>query len=226
MLARLLVASLTLLLAQGPTTALTGLLSQSEPLTRADLDALREAAAGLLENKTFFTYGGFGGGTMTVGAGPRMKAAYYGDRATEWTGLPARSCDGERLEGELVVEWESTRAGWGAAPRASTEPRIFDDMFKLWDLPASSIQDAGFQEFDGLEVRGLRYPYDPPTGSQFDASWQTLWFEPRTGLPVRYEIEVEAPEQIDYGYFLAHALGWQGGPDAAMPRPDCVPTTR
>jgi hypothetical protein len=95
-------------------------------------------------------------------------------------------------------------------------------MFDLWRLPTTSVNDAGLRQIDGIDARGLRYPYVPPAGAQFEASSQSLWFDLRTGLPLRHEIEIKSPEPIDYGYFLVHLPGWQAGPDAAAPRPDCI----
>lgn len=223
---RLLVGLVALLLGWASQVSPADLLARAEPLSREQMAALARVTGELLVGKSFITYGGFGGGTVTIGAGPRVRTVYYGNRLIEWTGAPARTCAGAEMNGGLVVEWEMDRSGWHATARASTEPRILDGMFQFWVLPATSIRDAGLREFEGLVLRGFRYPYEPPTGTRFEASWQSLWFDPRTGLPVRYEIEIEAPDEMNYGYFLAYAPGWQAGPDPTQRRPDCIPSDR
>lgn len=199
------------------------LLDGPGPLTPGEVDAVLEAASKVIVGKSFMSYGGFGGGTFTVGEGPRVRSAYYGDRATEWTGTAARRCDGTPMDGELSLEWAMDRSGWTATATADNQPRLLDAMFELWSVEIELVEDAGFREVDGIRLRGLRYPFQPHQGAQFEASSQSIWFDPRTRLPVRYEIEIRSPEPMDYGYFLAYAPGWAGGPDPTAERPDCIP---
>lgn len=214
-----LVATISL---QAPGPTATAVLAQQAELSPDEIARLLGEVSRELVGKSFFTYGGFGGGALTVGAGPRVRMIRQGDRVEEWLGVPARRCDGERLDGELMVEWRSERSGWRATARATSTPRVLDGMFELWQLEPELIGDAGFREIDGIKVRGLRYPYEPAPGMQFEASWQSVWFDVRTALPVRYEIAIEAPEAMDYGYFFAHAPGYEIRPDTGLARPDCV----
>ncbi len=220
----ILAATVALALPQASAPSVMDLLQTPGELTRADLEAIRSLTADLIVGQSFMSYGGFGGGMVTVGPGPRVRSILYGDRATEWPGLGARRCDGTELDGELILRWERAGSMWQVTAFGSTEPRVMDGMFDLWNIDAGRIEDAGFRDVDGVEARGLRYPYAVPQRADFEAQWQTIWFDTRTGLPLHYAIAIEGPEAMDYGYFLAWAPGWQREPAPEMERPDCVPT--
>jgi len=218
-----LVGVMTLALSQTSPPGVAELLSAPGELSPADVEAVVTLTSDLIVGKTFMSYGGFGGGTLTVGPGPRAGAMYYGDRATEWPGVPARSCDGTPQAGELVLEWELIGTTWQVTPYASPDPRVMDGMFDLWGIEPGLVQDAGSRDVEGVTLRGLRYPYAPPQGARFKAEWQTLWLDSRTGMPLRYEIAIESPDAMDYGYYFAWAPGWDRRPDSAIERPDCIP---
>lgn len=199
-------------------------LAAQDPLGGERLARTLEALAALLPGRSFMAYGGFGGGVVTLGPGPQVVRLDQDTRSTEWTGRPAVACDGRSLEGELALEWESGRRGWRAEASAWSRPHPFDPVLDLWRVPVGQVADAGFRDLEGLRVRGLEYPHDPPPGTRYEATRQSLWFDVHSGLPVRWELHVTGPETVSYGYYFVHAPAWDRGPGPELERPDCVDT--
>lgn len=146
---------------QAPTAPERDLLLQAETLDSEQIGTVIALTAQSIVGRTFFTYGGFGGGQLTIGDGPRLRYFRQGDRMTEWTGFPAKWCDGSAATGELVLEWQQDESGWQVKALGSDEERPFDAMFELWGQAPGKVEDAGFRYIDGIQVRGLRYPYTP-----------------------------------------------------------------
>ena len=198
------------------------LLASPTALSEQDLATVLKATQSALANKAFFLYGGFSGGEVQLDADARLQFFRQGTTVTEWTRVPAVTCDGTALERDLIIQWERHANEWQGMAREARGHEPTSTMFTLWDVTPREIEDLGLKDIEGIGLRGLGFAYEPPARAQFDARRQVLWFDPRTLLPVRWEISLELPESIVYGYFLAYAPGLQMGPPADVQRPDCV----
>lgn len=216
------VAGVFLVLVQGQDLAARQLLAAGEPLDERAIVTVLEATRTAMAHKAFTMYGGFAGGTVELDASGRPRFFQQGAQVTEWTHRRAVACDGATLAGDLVIEWEVRANAWQGHPRLSTGQEPLSPVFALWESPPGQIEDAGFREVDGVRARGLRYRYERPPTAKFEADRQVVWFDVGTLLPLRYELEIQSPEPMAYGYFLALVSGVALGPSSEIPRPACV----
>ena len=181
------------------------------------------------------TTGGIEGGIMSSN-GVSMTWHTTVDAIDDYTGTPARGCDGTALDGELVVEYRSeNHNGWRATARAATGVSpVSRPLVMLSPLP--EMESGGMKTFGERKARALVAPWAaprddraqptvvfgdpfpnvrgiPPPGAE---QTQKLWIDVDSLLPLQWETPVDA-------------LAFLYDPTIAITRPDgitppaCVP---
>ena len=157
------------------------------------------------------TTGGIEGGIMSSN-GVSMRWHTTVDAITDYTGKPARSCDGAALDGELVVEYRNeNNSGWKARARAATGvATVSRPLVMLSPLP--EMESGGMKTFGERKARALVAPWTPPRderaqptvvfGDPFPnlrgnrppraKTVQTLWIDVDSLLPLHWETPVDA----------------------------------
>jgi hypothetical protein len=200
---------------------------ETRPLTQAEIirimAGVRQAARGKIVRKTALP--GVGGPVETalMGAQGRPGFLAFGsysnpaqefDSATLYLGIPAQTCQGKVLDGELTVNyrWSSVEKRWifeGTSQREFAEPDTdFTDMF-----------NADYSAGDLTDVNGLRtYRFVAPwvnkrliIGEQPTDVFQVLWIDAATSLPEAWDL-MQAGKPLDLGYTFV----WNA---SALPHP-------
>jgi hypothetical protein len=177
--------------------------------------------------------GGFVGG-MPAGAAEPVQTSFRVDAVvvTEFTGRPARGCDGTPRDGELIVDYTNEGRGWTAAatnhPAAGDPTGIFDILTGV----ATSVSGA-LSQIGDRPARAFVAPWTPPAARSAAplsigdplpdirrnppprASSQTLWIDVDTLRPLQWNAATLAL-RLDYDPALVIAR-----PDGVTP-PDCV----
>jgi hypothetical protein len=218
------------------------LLNAARPLTNAEIAIVLAASRNALASKTFrLSYGPSGQGpeilmgptglprlvrtASTVQGGivygippgstsapPSQHWTEQITRITDYTGEPARRCDGSLASGEMVIEYE----GRGAIPVWTVSARARDarDIGGLGVAPvfemlrgAGSLAGGERREIGGRQARAFVSPWvspydrdvqppmligDPapnvPGDRAPDESVQSLWIDAESLLPLRWEV--------------------------------------
>jgi hypothetical protein len=151
---------------------------------------------------------------------------------TDYTGRPARSCEGAALEGELVIEYErrSTDDRWTVKARTRTVHELAAPVFDML-AGTTSAQSGERRSIDGRVARALVAPWVRPDFEagrpRIDAT-QSLWIDADSMLPLRWSISIEAdPERSipaipDYGVSFTYDAPLDLKPPSEIAAPDCV----
>jgi hypothetical protein len=177
--------------------------------------------------------GGVVGGLVPGAAEPdRVSATWRLDYVTltDYTGRPARHCNGTPDQGDLVVEYrlESSSVSWNVTARRR-EARDFGGLglaplFQMLQ-GAGSFTSGELGEIDRHSARALISAWTPttrssqeppaligdptpnvrgePVQSVLDEAVQRLWIDTRTLLPVRWRVSERGRTGVDLGFNYA-----------------------
>jgi hypothetical protein len=181
------------------------------------------------------TTGGIEGGIMSSN-GVSMTWHTTVEAIDDYTGTPARGCDGAALDGELVVEYRNeNNGGWKATARAKTGiAPVSRSLVMLSPLP--EMESGGMKTFGERKARAVVAPWMPPHddraqptvvfGDPFPnvrgnpprraETVQKLWIDVDSLLPLEWESPVDA---LAFRYDPAIAIT---RPEGIVP-PTCVP---
>jgi hypothetical protein len=129
-------------------------------LSQTEVSQVVAAMRGVLANRPFRVAARGGAATSyRTDAGGRLLFAYTNEAITQYTGRPAKYCDGSPSPGELVVDFRNTNGKWTSSARPST-PIEPGPMFEALSgtLP---LQDGGVT--DGGEGRDFHAVWSPPS---------------------------------------------------------------
>src|SRR4030095_13208717 len=85
---------------------------------------------------------------------------------TEFTGRPARRCDGAAGDGELLIQYRhENEQGWTAKARTRTP---IEFAASVWGMLAGvvAVEDGAMKTIGDRQVRAFVAPWKPPAGSQ------------------------------------------------------------
>lgn len=166
----------------------------------------------------------------------------YVTTVIEFTGRPARRCNGAAEPGELVVEYEHYQStnSWIVSARAKTPPGLGPGYTPVFDLlrGATPLVSGERRQIGNRLARAFFAPWTPPddrglvevTGDPLPNvpkivsrvprdETQTLWIDTESLLPLRWE--ATRPDTHDYGFaFTYETIDLQ--PPAGVRPPDCV----
>jgi hypothetical protein len=225
--------------------------TQRRPLTQAEVAQVLGAARNAIAGRTFrlsYQPGGPGPEVLMGSTGrPRFVRSVSGYTSwsgasgngttttareyhanvrdvTDFTGRPARRCDGAAADGELVIEYRNeNEQGWTAQARMRTSMEF---GASVWDMLAGvvAVEDGAMKTIADRQARSVVAPWKPPAGSQPGGPLvpnltQSLWIDVETLLPVRWE--VNAPTAPGYGVsFTYEALDIRAPDGVAVP--ECI----
>lgn len=157
----------------------------------------------------------------------------------DYTGRPARTCDGTEGRGQLVVEYTNTNgAGWKARARSETDHEIAAPILDMLS-GALTVESGELRTFGDRRARAIvaawpgssgapmreRVTGDPlpnvagppesPRGSQ------TLWIDVETHLPIRWTVSV--PGAPPYSLIFTYDTSPEPRIPDGLAAPDCVP---
>jgi hypothetical protein len=164
-------------------------------------------------------------------------------RITDYTGEPARRCDGSPAAGEMVIEYE----GRGATPLWSASARARDarDVGGLGIAPvfemlrgAGSLASTERRQIAGRPARAFAATWALPGGGNVERiilrgdptpnvigepapeeSMQTLWIDTESLLPLRWEVNKRGDRS--HGFDLTYvSIDLQ--PPAGVEAPSCI----
>jgi len=143
---------------------------------------------------------------------------------TEFTGRPARRCNGTAAEGELVIEYRNeNEQGWTAKARTRTTMEFAASVFDML-TGVVAVEDGAVNTIGDRQARAFVAPWKPPAGSQPGGPrvpnlTQSLWIDVETLLPLRWE--VSAPTAPGYGVSFTYQALDIRAPDGVA-APQCV----
>jgi hypothetical protein len=225
--------------------------AQGRPLTQAEVAQVVGAARNAIAGRTFrlsYQPGGPGPEVLMGSTGrPRFVRTVSGytswsgasrngtttttreyhanvREVTEFTGRPARRCDGAAADGELVIEYRNeNEQGWTAKARTRTP---IEFAASVWDMLAGvvAVEDGAVKTSGDRQARTVVAPWKPPAGSQPGGSLvpnltQSLWIDVETLLPLRWE--VNAPTAPGYGVSFTYEALDIRAPDGVV-APECI----
>lgn len=186
------------------------------------------------------TSGGIEGG-FVGGDGFSVRWHTTVEAITEYTGKPARRCDGAALDGELVVEYRNENdSGWKARARTSKGlGLIVRELVMLSPLP--EMESGGMKTFGERKALSLVAPWTPPPGTiHRDAvigdprpnaapslgatprrASQTLWIDVESLRPLRWSASV--PDGMTEALTFTYDLSPEPQIPAGVTPPTCVP---
>jgi len=188
------------------------------------------------------TTGGIEGGVMRSD-GSSMRWHTTTETIADYTGKPARRCDGAALDGELVVEYlNENDSGWKATARAviGTAP-VAPELVMLSPLPG--IESGGMKTFGERKARALVAPWTPPPaafhrdavigdprpnaapslGATPVRGSQMLWIDVDSLRPIRWSASASVPGDRTYGLIFTYDLSPEPQIPAGITPPTCVP---
>jgi hypothetical protein len=153
---------------------------------------------------------------------------------TEYTGRPARKCDGAALNGELVIEYEHRGSDdrWTVKARTRNSVEFAGPLFDM--LAGVTPAESGDRRSLGDRVgRALVAPWKAAPGVQQYAPppvgvSQSLWIDTDSLLPLRWSISVPAmpgrgtPAIPEYGLSFTYDSSLDLRPPDDIVSPDCV----
>jgi hypothetical protein len=143
---------------------------------------------------------------------------------TEFTGRPARRCDGSAADGELVIEYHNENArGWTAKARSRSEREFATPIFDLL-AGVTAVKSGEFRQIGDRRARAFVAAWKPPAGALPGGDLppdmkQTLWIDVATLLPLRWEIR--APTVSGYGMSFTYGAIDIRAPDGVA-APQCI----
>jgi len=228
--------------------------AQSRPLTQAEVSQIVGAARDAIAGRTFrlsYQPGGPGpevlmaangrprfvrtvsgytswsGASRSSGGGASTTTReYQADvrELTEFTGRPARRCDGSAADGELVIEYRNeNERGWTAKARTRTPMEFAAPVFDIL-TGVVAVEDGAVKTIGDRQARAFVAPWKPPAGSQPGGPLvpnltQALWIDVETLLPLRWE--VSAPTAPGYGVSFTYEALDIRAPDGVA-APECI----
>lgn len=247
------------------------LLNVARPLTNAEIAIVLAASRNALASKTFrLSYGPSGQGPeilmgptglpkLVRSASTLHAGIVYGSapgststppsrqwtdeltRVVDYTGEPARRCDGSAASGEMVIEYEGRGATpvWTAAARVRDArdlggPGVVFEMLR----GAGSLASGERRETRGRWARAFVSPWVPPQDRRSQPailigdpapnvagdrapseSIQSLWIDAESLLPLRWEVHSRDVTTHNY-VFDYKAIELQ--PPAGVTAPNCI----
>jgi len=173
--------------------------------------------------------GGSGGGSVQA---PLVETRVDVVMITEYTGAPARACDGSTRHDDLVIEYEHRNAenGWTARARQRTSIEVMTPIFDML-AGATPTEAGGRRQIGDRAARALVAPWKLPPGAIGDppsGMMQSLWIDVEALLPLRWSVSVPAapargiPTMPDYGLALTFDPAIDLKPPEGVARPDCI----
>src|SRR5262249_32920117 len=123
----------------------------------------------------------------------------------DYTGRPARRCDGTPLDGELVVEYRSEDGqGWTAAARTATTHEVLTPIFEMLDggaaMATGHVRTVGWRGARGRPALGS-IALDSTVGNPLPGAAtgraaaappaaQVLWIDVDALRPLRWEVSL------------------------------------
>jgi hypothetical protein len=185
----------------------------------------------------FSSVNSFDGGVGGTSAGPRSAPSSTGREryqreehfarttVTEYTGLPARSCAGSALEGELVLEYEhrSSDTRWTVRARTRTVHELAATVFDMLtgEIPVES-GDRG--QVSGRSARAFTAPFE----SLASKAVQSLWIDTESMLPLRWSLSMPGvpdrsiPAIPDFGATFTYDASLDLQVPPGITKPNCV----
>jgi hypothetical protein len=154
---------------------------------------------------------------------------------TEYTAMPARSCGGASLDGNLVVEFEyfNLDKRWVANARTRGWTELGSPLFDIL-AGDTAVQAGELRQIGNRPARALVAPYthppSPPNVQIVDplpqATMQSLWIDTASLLPLRWALALPAhlpagPSEYGLWFSYDEAIDLQRPGGVAMP--ECVP---
>jgi hypothetical protein len=155
----------------------------------------------------------------------------------DYTGAPARRCDGAAVVGELVITYQhrgstdtwtasgaTTAVDWNGAPVEIGGP-IFNILSETTPVSSDVVRQTG----DGRLTRAFTAPFSVPPhsargsyglGDPPAAATQSLWIDAGSLLPVRWEVVVG--DRVGYELVFNYEHLDLRPPDGLEP-PRCIP---
>lgn len=160
----------------------------------------------------------------------------------EFTGRPARWCNGVAEPGELVIEYTHYQStdSWTVSARAETQPGLGPGYTPVFDLlrGATPLISGERRRIGNRPARAFFAPWTPPddrglvevTGDPLPNvprivsrlphdETQTLWIDTESLLPLRWE--ATRPDTNDYGFSFTYEPIDLRRP-AGVQAPDCI----
>jgi hypothetical protein len=152
---------------------------------------------------------------------------------TDYTGRPARKCDGTALDEEFVIEYErrSPDNQWTAKARTRTPMEPLSPPFEMLD-GTISLETGERRQIGDRMARALIAPWRLPAGVQSGGALppgmtQSLWIDNVSMLPLRWSISIPAmpdgtPAIPDYGLSFTYDPSIDVRPPDGVTAPDCI----
>jgi hypothetical protein len=223
---------------QLPRLSAAEILTSDRPLQPDELTIVLAAAREAISGRAFrlsYVPGGPGPEMLMGAAGrPRYSRGTSSDLTSfiEYTGRPARTCDGTPLKEELVIEYErkSTDDRWNTKARTATSREMGFPVFDML-AGAKTIELGGIRLFGDRVGRALVTPWTLPEGAISggpipEGVRQSLWIDTVSFLPLRWSLSVPAgrglPAIPEYGLSFTYDAPLDLRPPDGVPAPDCV----
>lgn len=176
-----------------------------------------------------------GGGGSANGVAWSQQTTEHFDFITivEYTDAAARTCDGNVLDGKLIVEYErKTPPGtWTAKARTRS---VVEELSPLFDtLSDDNLASGEVRTINGHMARAFTAPYKVPSSSGVvtfsapsPAMTKTLWLDVDSLLPLRWAVSVPArpnmPALPDYGLSFTYDASIEIRAPDGVTRPTCI----
>jgi len=189
------------------------------------------------------TTGGIEGGIMSSD-GTSMRWHTTVEAITDYTGHPARSCDGAALDGEFAVEYRNENdSGWKATARAVKGiPSVAREQLMMLS-PLPEMESGGMKTFGERKARALVAPWTPPPaafhrdavvgdprpnaapslGATASGGSQMLWIDVDSLRPIRWTASASVPGERTYALTFTYDLSPEPQIPAGITPPSCVP---
>jgi hypothetical protein len=152
---------------------------------------------------------------------------------TDYTGRPAKTCNGTPIDGELILQYEhrSTDNRWTVQARTR---RAVEELSPPFDMLAGmmTLELGERRQVNGRPARALVAPFHPAGQPLSDqpppVMTQSLWIDTVSLLPLRWSIYVPAapaqgiPAIPDYGLFFIYDPSIDLRPPDGLSPPDCI----
>lgn len=187
-------------------------------------------------------------GTASGAAPPSRSWTVDAVHITEFTGRPARSCNGTTLAGELILAYQNEGSGWTASANTRPYPGYPSEVFDLLAgvLPADS---GDVERIGDRTARALVVPWTPApdarsqpevligdplpnvrrdTSPIANAGFLLLWIDVDSLLPLRWERFFAAdaargiPAKPDYAFSFRYDPALTISRPDGVALPDCV----
>jgi hypothetical protein len=159
----------------------------------------------------------------------------------DYTGTPARGCDGTPLDGDLIVEYRNEdNRGWVAAARTATSQEVAAPIFEALS-GRLGMEGGETRTFGRRRARAFVAPWtssgtsitweaaagDPRPGVAGDATGatrhgtQTLWVDTESLRPIRWSVSL--PGIPSYALMFTYDLSPEPRIPDGIAAPECVP---